>query len=130
MRKVTGAALVRQTETLGNRYGSLVAKVYLGHDPNRHAIFSFCCDCGSEKQARLNDAKNGKVTSCGCESGKYSIKNKRLYHIWYMMIVRCTKPEAKDYKYYGARGIKVCHQWHDYEVWLYLINGGHRYSLN
>ena len=27
------------------------------------------------------------------------------------MIKRCTKPNRKDYKHYGGRGITVCEQW-------------------
>lgn len=43
---------------------------------------------------------------------KYKINNKHVNNIYYKMINRCYSEKNKDYKYYGARGIKV------YEPWL------------
>lgn len=37
-----------------------------------------------------------------------------LYRIWTSMMYRCHKPENKQYKNYGARGIYVCQEWHDF----------------
>jgi len=34
---------------------------------------------------------------------------------WRAMLHRCENPRATGYRYYGARGIKVCEQWHDFE---------------
>ena len=34
-----------------------------------------------------------------------------LWSTWQNMKQRCTNPNNKDYKYYGARGITVCDQW-------------------
>lgn len=33
------------------------------------------------------------------------------YNCWQSMIQRCTNPNNKDYKNYGARGIVVCIEW-------------------
>lgn len=33
------------------------------------------------------------------------------YSIWMGMIQRCTNSNNMNYKYYGARGIKVCDRW-------------------
>lgn len=38
-----------------------------------------------------------------------------LYNRWVMMRNRCYNKNAKDYPYYGGRGIKVCAEWDDYE---------------
>ena len=33
------------------------------------------------------------------------------------MIYRCENPKYQAYKYYGAKGIKVCEEWKkDYEI--------------
>lgn len=37
-----------------------------------------------------------------------------LYRRWYGMISRCSNPKHHKYKYYGARGIKVCDRWLDF----------------
>lgn len=35
----------------------------------------------------------------------------RSYSRWWYMHQRCYNPRFRDYKWYGARGIKVCAQW-------------------
>ena len=51
------------------------------------------------------------------ESEKHS--RKRLYSVWYGMISRCENPGNRSYKNYGARGIKVCEEWHDFDEFFY-----------
>ena len=41
-------------------------------------------------------------------------KEHRLYNIWIGMIQRCENPEREKYQDYGARGISVCSEWHDF----------------
>jgi len=40
-----------------------------------------------------------------------SIDFPKEYSVWYGMISRCHKPTDKSYKWYGARGIRVCARW-------------------
>lgn len=45
---------------------------------------------------------------------KYGVKylqNKPEYIAWIGLRARCNKPSHAAYKYYGARGIKVCPEW-------------------
>lgn len=39
-----------------------------------------------------------------------------LYKTWEQMLNRCENERSKDYPRYGARGVTVCPQWHEYEV--------------
>lgn len=44
-------------------------------------------------------------------------RNKRqpqLVKTWYDMRRRCSSPRCNRFQHYGARGIKVCDEWHDY----------------
>jgi hypothetical protein len=41
-----------------------------------------------------------------------------LYGTWILMIHRCENPDHWAYKYYGARGIKVCDRWHDARLFV------------
>ena len=41
----------------------------------------------------------------------YKRTQKRLRAIYKNMIRRCYDEKAKDYKYYGAKGVKVCFSW-------------------
>ena len=34
-----------------------------------------------------------------------------LYTVWNGMMKRCNNPKAQNYKWYGAKGIKVCERW-------------------
>jgi hypothetical protein len=42
----------------------------------------------------------------------------RTYLAWASMVNRCSNPGSQQWDHYGARGIKVCPEWHDYEVFL------------
>lgn len=37
------------------------------------------------------------------------------YACWYNMIQRCYNPDSASYSHYGARGIKVCESWLEFD---------------
>ena len=39
------------------------------------------------------------------------------YARWHQMIQRCTNPNHRAWKWYGARGITVCEEWFDFETY-------------
>ena len=54
----------------------------------------------------------------------------RISQIWRSMKGRCENPNDKDYAHYGAHGIKVCDEWHDFEVfYTWAISHGYRKDL-
>jgi len=38
----------------------------------------------------------------------------RLYRVWTSIVYRCTRPDNKQYKNYGGRGIAICKEWMDF----------------
>lgn len=52
----------------------------------------------------------------------------RLYRIWYGMLTRCNNTKSKDYKRYGARGIKVCFR-SFLEFYAWAISNGYADNL-
>lgn len=62
---------------------------------------------------------------------RISKHNNRLYNIWYNMNRRCFNEKAKDYKNYGAKGIKVYKEWkHDfYSFYEWATNNGYNKNL-
>lgn len=54
-------------------------------------------------------------------------RNTRLYRIWLLMKNRCNNSMSDDYKYWGARGIKVCEAWsNDFmSFWDWSMNNGY-----
>lgn len=45
---------------------------------------------------------------------KHGMWNTRIYHIWRGMKQRCEDKNAPAYRNYGAKGITVCREWHDF----------------
>jgi hypothetical protein len=73
------------------------------------------CDCGTEKVVVGDSLKKGLSKSCGC-AGKdwcrtHGMEGTPTYTVWAGMIQRCHNPNARSYKHYGNRGIKVCDAW-------------------
>lgn len=73
------------------------------------------CVCGEVRLVGLNSLRSGKSKSCGCmKKGEYGgdgWSTTRLYRAWHAMRQRCNNPTDANYKYYGARGIRVCDEW-------------------
>lgn len=73
-----------------------------------------CPYCGNEFEAYISNVINGRQHSCGCMKGKFSVESKgthggsgtRLFRIYMHIKERCERPYCKEYKWYGARGIK------------------------
>lgn len=108
----------------GERFGRLVAERPLGKIDGKYRWLCRC-DCGNEVVHIVGDLRCGNVKSCGClRDEKISEVNKthgkshksRLYNVWNGMRQRCNDPNHKSYENYGGRGIKVCAEWDDFEV--------------
>jgi hypothetical protein len=71
-----------------------------------YSVFQ-CPKCGCDFEAQLNNVLNGNTKSCGCTQGEHHGESgTRLYKIYCHIIDRCNNPKCKEYKWYGARGIK------------------------
>lgn len=117
-------------DEIGNRYGMLVV---IGRVPNKttKARWLCQCDCGNKTEADGDALRISHKTSCGCNHFRSGSENgnfkgghykDRLYHVWTSMKQRCGNPKKAKYKYYGGRGISVCSEWNEYEVfrsWAY-----------
>jgi hypothetical protein len=60
----------------------------------------------------------GKSKSCGCRAyikKTHGFSRGLEYSVWRSMIARYTDPKSISYKYYGARGVRVCQQWMTFE---------------
>lgn len=49
---------------------------------------------------------------------RLTVENQRTYRSWWGMMARCYRTDDRDYRYYGARGIRVCDRWHVFEKFL------------
>ena len=116
----------------GQRFGRLVV---LEPVPGARRTRWRCrCDCGQELVVGSGyHLTSGNTKSCGClhrdtaraRQYKHGGKGSRLYNIWKNMRQRCHNPRCPDFKWYGARGVKVAEVWDDFgafQEWA-LANG-------
>lgn len=60
----------------------------------------------------------------------HGLCNTPLYAVWRTMRQRCTNPNCRGYKWYGAKGIKVCEEWLNVENFFeWAIQSGYREGL-
>lgn len=107
------------------RFGMLVAIRATANRDSRGYILWLCrCNCGKTKLASTTCLQKGSTQSCGCRKGDPTHGHTRngkmhpLYRTWRTMRSRCDNPNVKEYKIYGARGIKVCKRWERFENFL------------
>lgn len=93
---------------------------------NRCSWFSCVCECGFEATLYGSDLKSGKTTQCAtCHNRENAKKNIRHgmwqtpeYKVWSAMKARCKNPKSTAYKWYGARGIKLCERWQIFDNFI------------
>jgi hypothetical protein len=85
----------------------------------KQAKAKYKCQCGKIFIATINNVKSGNTVSCGCiRKGvrrqnlvTHGMTRTPIYNLWRAMKNRCTYPSSGNYKYYGAKGVKVCEEW-------------------
>lgn len=116
----------------GQRFGRLLvlekAETHITPSGQKIAQFLCHCDCGREVIICARSLREGTTQSCGCfrkeeaarkhyrHGGSYS----SLYAVHREMKQRCSNPKNRNYKWYGARGIRVYENWNDFaafEAW-------------
>ena len=76
------------------------------------------CECNALKITDSKSLVTGKTASCGCIRVKHGLAKTPLHKVWLSMRERCNNPKARSYKHYGARGIRVCDRWSNFELFL------------
>jgi hypothetical protein len=79
------------------------------------------CACGTLRWVIITNLVRGYTTSCGCRKReelsakphavKHGLSEHPLYDCWAQMVQRCTNPENRSFKNYGARDIRVYGPW-------------------
>jgi len=90
-----------------------------------------CPSCEKEIEFRTPSVKSGNTTQCkSCktieQNTTHGDSGTRLFNIWNHMRYRCSNKSHSKYKYYGAKGVKVCGEWQNsyeaFKKWS-LVNG-------
>lgn len=97
--------------------GFKVLNSYHSEKPYRNTFYICeCVLCGRVVDYACSSILNNKAR-CVCNRKKknrngFNIRD-RIYNIYRSMIKRTQKPENKDYKNYGGRGVKICDEWNN-----------------
>ena len=137
----------KREDMIGKRFGRLTV-VALHGVKKHHAQWLCQCDCGLTTLSYAYQLNSGNKKSCGClrieEASKHippamkgeenptykhggkSGGTERLYMTWWNMLKRCETQSSNRYRYYGAKGITVCKEWHDYGTFReWALNNGY-----
>jgi len=128
---------MRRLQLEGQRFGRLVVVESAG---SRHSksLWKCKCDCGNEILVESDKLRTGNTRSCGCYRHDQSISantkhgycGTRLYRIWKGIVSRCKNISSTDYKWYGAKGVKVCEDWQRFEPFMeWALASGYRDDL-
>lgn len=93
-------------------------------DGRKRIAWNCRCDCGNTKEVLGENLKSGYTKSCGCLQKekaamaqlKHGEADSRLYNVWSAIKRRCFNSTVPEYHRYGGRGITMCNEWLDYEV--------------
>ena len=127
------------------RFGRLLvlerAETYRAPKGGRATMWKCKCDCGKIVIVASANLRRGFTKSCGCltiDNFKYNNPNKkhgesntRLYEIWEGIHKRCEDVKRDCYCNYGGRGIIVCEEWKNYEVFRdWALKNGYEDTLS
>lgn len=116
---------------LGKVFSRWTVLEYAGTKGKAYAAHYLCvCECGTRREVKKEYLLKGKSRSCGClhrqivgdQFRTHGHSQNRgvtpTYVSWAKMFTRCYIPHAKDYKWYGAKGVTVCDRWKDFANFL------------
>lgn len=131
-----------KTDLSGKVFGKLTvlhqADDYVSKTGKPYATWLCKCECGVEKVYMQCSLTTGHTVSCGCHRRALMKEAKtihggvgtKLYNSWRAMKERCTNPHAENYPSYGGRGIRVCEEWLDYEIFMsWALTHGYKPGL-
>lgn len=106
----------------GEVFGRLTVVSYAGKNNLQKTLWLCKCECGNEVTVPSGSLVTGNTASCGCYLKSVVTKHggtgKGSYNTWRAMMRRCYNAKDKDYKRYGAVGVRVDPEWHNYEKFV------------
>lgn len=123
--------MIKSPIVLGQRFGRLViVEIIPGQkragSPSVERRARCQCDCGQTTTSQVRHLRSGESGSCGClaremraaEQTKHGYHQTPTYKSWCSMYNRTSNPRMPEYRYHGARGIKLCERWRKFENFL------------
>lgn len=96
-------------------------------DTNTPSDFKLKCQLGDLRRGRVKNPYKRKICGVGYKGvGPYvpsvGRNTTKCWHVWRNMISRCYDENNKSYQSYGAVGVTVCEDWHNFQnfaEWYY-----------
>lgn len=86
------------------------------------------CDCGNITSIVGGSLRSGLTTSCGCYKSERTAERLRKYpfggkilQLWKNIMSRCYRETDHSYPSVGGKGIEVCEEWFDKQVFADFI---------
>lgn len=109
----------------GQRFGRLTAIHYADTTRHKKRRWLCQCDCGNTVIVAANALLKKNTSSCGClwrekmaatkgpisPAFRHGKRWTPEYRTWVNIKKRCYNPNARHWKDYGGRGIKMCDEW-------------------
>jgi len=124
-------------DLVGKKFNRLTVIKKDGHI-GKKLVWECLCDCGNITRVATSEIISGHTKSCGCWNhevcvNKFLTHGKRdhpLYNTWGKMRQRCNNPNNSDYPKYGGRGITICDEWEDFQIFLTDMEHGYKKGLS
>lgn len=119
----------------GEKFGMLTAIRPTRRDEKGRWVWLFECECGNSIERKLGAMvkaqKAGMKSHCGCspalKTHGLSKRFQKLKWVWTSMKQRCYNPSCKDFPHYGGRGITICPDWHNFELFhAWAMSSGYK----
>ena len=128
----------RLIDLTGQRFSRLVVVSRAPNGKGGRTRWNCLCDCGRTTISSPAHLRSGHTKSCGCLGLENATKSKithnssgtRLLRIFRQMHNRCERPSVTQFRWYGAKGIKVCDEWSDFlKFKTWALNNGYEENL-
>jgi hypothetical protein len=114
--------MTKRIEMEGRRFIRLVVVGIARRNRHGQIHYRCKCDCGAEVEVLGESLRNGRTGSCGCYHRDIATLhgqwNSPEYSIWAGMRERCSNPNSRAYRWYGALGVAVHPRWEDFTTFF------------
>lgn len=133
-----GRASKRALKLEGRVFGALTVLCREG-SRNGQALWRCRCECGKETLVTSAKLTTGHTISCGCLGLKHATEAKikhgqsgtPLYRVFKSMHSRCERENVREFRWYGAKGVRVCDGWKEFQPFYdWAMSHGYEHGLS